>query len=181
MCFKFLRISHTGKTSAVKGVVIFFCIQRTLGLWLEPGVNGCIVLCTNYSNIWIFQHLFGYIFCYKSIQIFVCRVFSTRIHFSRNIYLEIHSYRKSQKCHTLSQNTIGMKENKVLYEMHFKLLGSTKPCLFWSMDIESKMCVLKQNNTLTPDGTGFISGNRACGLLGNRIKNICFFLCRKNS
>ena len=59
------------------------------------------------------------------------------------------------------------------------LLGSTKPCLFWSMDIESKMCVLKQNNNLTPDGTGFISGNRACGLLGNRTTNISFFFAGK--
>merc|ERR1719391_1395729 len=44
--------------------------------------------------------------------------------------------------------------------------GSTKPCLFWSMDITRKTCVLKQSNTLI-DGTGFISGNRACGS-GNR-------------
>jgi len=47
--------------------------------------------------------------------------------------------------------------------------GSTKPCLFWSMELASKMCVLKQkNNTVMDgDGAGFISGNRACGLLGH--------------
>ena len=107
-------------------------------------------------------------------------IFNSSLYFQRGcMYLEICSYQKSQKCHTLSQNTIGMKEKKVLYEMHFKLLGSTKPCLFWSMDIESKMCVLKQNNNLTPDGTGFISGNRACGLLGNRTTNISFFFAGK--